>query len=203
MYFWKYTIAVLLLLALLGGCRSANLTYQGGALDVQIDTSRLTLGGTPIYHRKDSFGNLYLTQVMLRLQNGTQIAYERAETDPLYEFNLSPSQTIRALFDGRQIRLLYYKSSMSMAQMLLSDGRVLNIVFEQFDDQRLTFIYGMPTSQMRTLIATFDPQAAKQPMHEHVVTIPVGSHGFLSHWSVQKVQLTPLITPLRYNYGLL
>jgi hypothetical protein len=73
---------------------------------------------------------------------------------------------------------------------------------EQFDDQRLTFIYGMPTSQMRKMLRELDAPDLRSPMVERVITVPKNSHMFLSHWSVQLVQLTPLITPLRYNMGI-
>ena len=196
----KYLLPALLLI--LGGCdKVSDLSYRKGELTLQVDSQHLQVSGRPIYHRRDSFGNLYLTQEMLKLKNGKQVAYERVTTDPLYEFNLIPLQTIQVLFDTRKIHTLYYKSSFYLLQLILRDGRVLNMALEQFDDQRMTFVYGMPTSQMKRLLGELGVQASR-PMIENVITIPAGNHTFLSHWSVQVVQLTPLITPLRYLRGL-
>jgi hypothetical protein len=199
------TIAKILLpaaLLLLGGCKISDLSYQKGLLSIQVDDKHLRIDGRPSYRHTDNFGNLYLEQEMLRLKNGDQVAYERATTDPLYEFNLIPIQTIKVVFNARKVNVIYFKSSFYLAQLILWNGSVLNLAMEQFDDQRLTFIYGMPTSQMRKLLRELDPQATQKPMIERVVTVPRNSHHFLSQWSVQMVQLTPLITPLRYNRGL-
>ena len=200
-----HTIAKLLLLPvllLLGGCNMSDLSYQKGHLTIQVNDKHLQISGRPSYRQTNSFGNLYLTQEMLRLKNGSQVAYERASTDPLYEFNLTPVQTIKAVFDARRVNVIYFKSSFYLAQLILWDGSVLNLVMEQFDDQRLTFVYGMPTSQMRKLLMDLDAPDILSPMAERVITLPKNSHTFLSRWSVQLVQLTPLITPLRYNMGL-
>jgi len=189
-------------LLLLGGCQISDLSYQKGLLSIQVDDKHLGIEGRPSYRRTDNFGNLYLVQEMLRLKNGGQVAYERAMTDPLYEFNLLPIQTIKIVFDARQVNVIYFKSSFYLTQLILRNGSVLNLAMEQFDDQRLTFIYGMPTSEMRKMLRQLDPQAVGRPMMERVITLPKDSHHFLSRWSVQMVQLTPLITPLRYNRGL-
>ena len=200
-----HTIAKILLLSallLLGGCKMSDLSYQKGHLTLQVDDKHLHIDGRPTYRQTNSFGNLYLTQEMLKLKNGNQLAYERATTDPLYEFNLTPLQTIKVIFNARRVNVIYYKSSFHLVQLILWDGSALNVAMEQFDDQRLTFVYGMPTSQMRKLLRELDPHAAQVPMAERVITLAKNSHSFLSHWSVQMVQLTPLITPLRYNMGL-
>jgi len=197
----KYLLLALLLL--LGGCNKvSDISYQKGNLTIQVNDKHLHIEGRPTYRRTDSFGNLYLVQEMLRLENGYQVAYERADTDPLYEFNLTPVQTIKAVFDARSVNVIYFKSSFYLAQLILRDGSVLNLAMEQFDDQRLTFVYGMPTSQMRKMLKELDAPGLRIPMVERVITVPKNSHIFLTHWSVQLVQLTPLITPLRYNMGM-
>jgi len=191
-------------LLLLGGCNKiSDLSYQKGVLSLQVNKKHLQISGRPLYRHTDNFGNLYLTREMLKLDNGNLVAYERARTDQLYEFNLPPLQTIRIVFDARDIRVVYLKSSFYLLQLILQNGSVLNMALEQFDDQRLTLVYGMPTSQMKKLFKELNPQVAVPPMMENAVTIPPGSHLFLSHWSVPMVQLTPLITPLRYNSGFL
>lgn len=200
-----HTIAKIVLLStllLLGGCKMSDLSYQKGHLSIQVNDKHLQISGRPTFRHTDSFGNLYLTQEMLRLKNGNQVAYERASTDLLYEFNLTPVQTIKALFHARSVNVIYFQSSFYLAQLILWDGGVLNLAMEQFDDQRLTFVYGMPTSQMRKLLRELDAPDVQSPMIERVITLPKNSHTFLTHWSVQLVQLTPLITPLRYNMGL-
>ena len=199
-----HTLSKLLLviaLFVLGGCGMSELSYRNNTLTAQVDKKYLNISGQTLYRHKDSFGNLYLTQEMIRLRNGEQIAYEKVTLDPLYEFNLIPLQTIQVLFNTKSINQIYFKSSFYLLQLTLQDGRVLNMVLNLFDDQTMSYAYGMSTSSLKKMLKELNPQARPGPMAESVVTIPKNSHIFLSHWSVQIVQLTPLLTPLRYLGG--
>ena len=190
------------LLAILSGCKTADLSYGQGVLSLQVNQNHLNVNGTTLSSRNDSFGNLYLRQNMIKLKDGSIVVYERLRTDNLYEFNLIPVQTIHSVFDAYRVIPIYYKSSFSLLQLVLRDGRVLNVAAEQFDDQRLTLVYGMSNVQMRNIQKQLDPRAAQKPLIDKVITLPEGRGAIYSRWSVQKVQLTPLITPLCYIYGL-
>lgn len=200
-----YTIAKFLLplalLAVLGGCKMADFSYTQGKLSLQVDNNHLNVNGSTIKSHRDSFGNLYLTQETIKLKDGSVVVYERLKTDDLYEFNLIPSQTIRSVFDTRQVIPIYNKSSFYLFQLVLRDGRVLNVAAEEFDDQRLTLVYGMSNAQFRNIQKQLDPQVATRPLIEGVITLPEGRGAIFSRWSTRKVQLVPLITPVRYLFG--
>jgi hypothetical protein len=197
----KFLLPVALFI-LLGGCRMADLSYGKGEISLQVDEKYMTVKGTTLSRHMDNFGKLFLVQKVVKLKSGNIVVYERARTDDLFEFNLTPIQTIKVIFDARNVISVYYKSSFHLLQLILSDGRVLNIAVEQFDDQRLSFVYGMSTKQFRSILKRLDPQAAGIPLIEKVIILPQGSSAILSRWSVQKVQLVPLIIPLRYLFGL-
>ena len=192
----------LALLAFLSGCQTSGLSYTQGVLSLQVDNNHLKVNGTTLSNHNDSFGNLYLRQNVIKLKDGSIVVYERAQTDNQYEFNLIPIQTIQSLFDARKVIPIYYKSSFSLLQLILMDGRVLNVAAEQFDDQQLSLVYGMSNAQLTTIQKQLDPQAAQRPLMEKVIALPGGRGAIYSRWSVRKVQLVPLITPLRYVYGL-
>lgn len=190
-----------MLLVLLGGCKTADLSYKKGEFSLQVDEKHMKVNGTTLSRHTNSFGKLFLVQDIVKLKNGSIVTYERASTDDLFEFNLTPIQTIKVIFDARNVISVYYKSSFLLLQLILNDGRVLNIAVEQFDDQRLSFVYGMSTEQFRKILKRLDPEAAKKPLIEKVIRLPRGSGAILSRWSIQKVQLVPLITPVRYIFG--
>ena len=189
-------------MAIFSGCKTASLSYAQGELSLQVNQNHLTVNGTTLSSRDDSFGNLYLRQEIIKLKDASIVVYERARTDDLYEFNLLPMQTIRILFDAYKINVIYFKSSFYLIQMILRDGRILNMAVEQFDDQQLSFVYGMNNSQLRNIQKQLDPQATQKPLIEKVITLPAGNGAIFSRWSVRKVQFVPLITPVRYIYGL-
>ncbi len=189
-------------MAIFSGCKTASLSYAQGELSLQVNQNHLTVNGTTLSSRDDSFGNLYLRQEIIKLKDASIVVYERARTDDLYEFNLLPMQTIRILFDAYKINVIYFKSSFYLIQMILRDGRILNMAVEQFDDQQLSFVYGMNNAQLRNIQKQLDPQATQKPLIEKVITLPAGNGAIFSRWSVRKVQFVPLITPVRYIYGL-
>ena len=190
------------LLAILSGCNTSELSYAQGKLSLQVDNNHLKVSGTTLSSRNDSFGNLYLRQDMIKLKDGSIVVYERAKTDDQYEFNLIPVQTIQSLFDARKVIPIYYKSSFSLLQLILIDGRVLNVVAEQLDDQQLTLIYGMSNTQLINIQKQLDPQAAQKPLIGSVITLPQDNGAIFSRWSTRKVQFVPLITPVCYIFGL-
>ena len=190
------------LLAVLGGCKMADLSYTEGKLSLQVDNNHLSVNGSTIKSHKDSFGNLYLDQKTIKLKDGSIVVYERVRTDNLYEFNLIPLQTIHSVFDAHRVISIYNKSSFYLFQLVLRDGRILNVAAEEFDDQRLTLVYGFSNAQLRNILKQLDPRAVQKPLIEKVITLPEGRGAIYSKWSVQKVQFVPLITPVRYIYGL-
>ena len=139
------------LLAILSGCKTADLSYAQGVLSLQVDNNHLNVNGTTLSSRNDSFGNLYLRQNMIKLKDGSIVVYERLMTDNLYEFNLIPLQTIHSVFDARRVISIWNKSSFYLFQLVLRDGRILNVAAEEFDDQRLTLVYGFSNTQLRNI----------------------------------------------------
>ena len=196
------TLFAVALLAILSGCQTSDLSYAQGELSLQVNQNHLKVNGTTLSSHNDSFGNLYLRQEIIKLKDASIVVYERAKTDDLYEFNLLPMQTIRILFDAYKINVIYFKSSFYLIQMILRDGRILNMAVEQFDDQQLSFVYGMNNAQLRNIQKQLDPQSTQKPLTEKVITLPAGNGAIFSRWSVRKVQFVPLITPIRYIYGL-
>jgi len=196
------TLFAVALLAILSGCQTSDLSYAQGEFSLQVNQNHLKVNGTTLSSHNDSFSNLYLRQEIIKLKDASIVVYERAKTDDLYEFNLLPMQTIRILFDAYKINVIYFKSSFYLIQMILRDGRILNMAVEQFDDQQLSFVYGMNNTQLRNIQKQLDPQSTQKPLTEKVITLPAGNGAIFSRWSVRKVQFVPLITPIRYIYGL-
>jgi hypothetical protein len=191
---------LILLLALLGGCSMANLTYDGEQLVMQIDEKQLSVNGTPISSFQDNYNNLYLFRESLRLDDGTVVIYEDARTDIFYEYNFGTSRTIRAIFDAKKVKELYSKSFFYIFQVLLKDGRTLNVAAQLHDDQRLSFVYGMSNKHIKNLLKHLDAKA-KKPITPEVITADNEKAVLLSKWSTQMVHFTPLITPARHLRG--
>ncbi len=196
----KSYILSVVILAIVTGCSMANLSYSNEHLELQIDKERLSVNGTPLNSHKENFTNLYLTQESLRLDSGNIVIYEEATTDINYEFNLAVIHSIKAIFDAKDITEVYSQSFFYFFQVLLRDGRTVNVAAEQHDDQRLSLVYGMSTPQLKKVLEHLKAEP-KDKLVQEVISTTEEAEVLQSKWSTQMVHFTPLIVPARYLMG--
>ncbi|MEA2111140.1 MAG: hypothetical protein U9P71_03720 [Campylobacterota bacterium] len=196
----KIYLLPLVLLITLSGCSTANLSYNGEQLALQVDKQQFSVNGELLYTHKSDYTNLYLQQDTLRLDAGNIVTYEEATTDINFEFNLAVNRAMKAIFDAKDIKILYSKSFFFIFQVILKDNSVLNIAAQQHDDQRLSFVYGMSTSQTEQLLTHLDAQTDEKLIKD-VIIFKNEKNTILSKWSVELVHFTPIITPARYLQG--
>ncbi|MEA3492038.1 MAG: hypothetical protein U9R27_09085 [Campylobacterota bacterium] len=178
---------------LLGGCGSfTNLTYHNNQLSLQIDDKHLNVHGDILTHHKDNFGDLYLLQDTIKLKDGSIVVYEKAQLDSEYELNFPTRKSVEIVFETRDIKQIYFNKGFFLYQIRLKDGRTLNLSVEQYADQRISFVYGMSTAQMRKILTQLDAKSSR-PLVEDVITLPQGRGAIKSRWSSKKIYFAPLI----------
>jgi len=195
----KFLFSVIFLL-ILSACSTTDLSYKNNKLALQVDGKHLQVNGTLLGRYKDNFSNLYLSYEVLKLDAGNIIVYEKARTDSSYEFNFTTRRTIQIVFDAVNIRQIYFSSSFYILQLTLQDGRTLNTVVEQLEDQSLNLAYGMSNKQVNDLLKQLNAKAFG-PLKQNVITINDPKRAILSRWTTKKVHFAPLIVPLR-DFGL-
>jgi hypothetical protein len=172
-------------------CSTTDLAYKNNKLVLQVDGKHLEMNGTSLGYHQNNFNSLYLTHQILRLDAGNIVVYEKARTDNRYEFNFPTMTTIQIVFDAIEVRKVYFSSSLYILQLVLQDGRTLNTIVEQLEDQSMNIAYGMSTKQINDLLRQLDAKATR----------PLKQNAILSRWSDKKVHFIPLIVPIR-EFGL-
>ncbi len=200
MYRTVKLLITLFIWAFLSACSTTDLSYKNNKLALQVDGKYLQVNGTLLERNKDNFSNLYLYYEVLKLDAGNIVVYEKARTDSSYEFNLPTLTTIQIVFDAREIRKIYFSSSFYILQLTLQDGRTLNTIVEQSEDQSLNLAYGMSNKQVNDLLRQLDAKAFG-PLKQNVISIKDPKRAILSRWTTKKVHFAPLIVPLR-DFGL-
>ncbi len=195
----KFLFSVIVLV-ILSACSTTDLSYKNNTLALQVDGKHLQVNGTRLGQHKDNFSNLYLAYEVLKLDAGNIIVYEKARTDSSYEFNFTTMRTIQIVFDVIDVRQIYFSSSFYILQLTLQDGRVLNTIVEQLEDQSLNLAYGMSNKQVNDLLRQLDAKAFR-PLKQNVITIKDPQRAILSRWTTKKVHFAPLIVPVRF-FGL-
>ena len=180
----------------ISGCATSNISYKNEQLSLQVNKSHLQVHGIKVDQNTKNFSTLFLSQNLLRLDDGSMIVYEDARTDMQYQFDPTAPRSIGIIFDAKRVVKVYYNALIYAFQVVLKDNRVLNVLATQNLDQRLQIIYGMSTEKLNSMLKSLDPDA--QPVsYKNVINLNNESTPFISRWTTWKVHFVPLVVPLR------
>ena len=189
-----------MIILMISGCGMSHLSYDNRQLTVQVEKESLQIDGILLNEHRNNFSSLFLSQKILRLNENNLVVYEDARTDLDYEFEPAITQSIKVIFEAKNIIMVYSKNHLYAYQVLLKDERLLNVVAQQSDTQELKFVYGLSTAQLNKMLKQLDPNA-KSAYYKQVVRLQDEHHAILSKWDIQKIHFVPLVVPLARMLG--
>ncbi len=190
-------IATLSSALILSGCANpSKLSYKNEQLQLQVNDAHLQLHGTQLKQQRENFSTLFLTQDLLRLDDGSIVMYENAQTDIQYQFDPTTTRSIGIIFDARSVNKVYENSLLFAYQVVLKDNRVLNMIVSQGYDQELIMVYGMSTSKLNSMLRELDPNAPSA-YYKNSINLNNEKNPLMSRWTTYKIHIVPLIIPLR------
>lgn len=184
------------LVLLISGCGTSSISYQNEQLSLQINKSQVQVHGTQVKQRTENFSPLFITQKLMRLDDGSFIVYEDARTDMQYQFDPTTPRSISIIFDAKRVVKVYYNSFIYGFQVVLKDNRVLNLIASQNFDQELQMVYGMSTEKLNSMLKELD-QDAQPAYYKNVINLHNEPTPFMSRVTTWKVNFVPLVIPLR------
>lgn len=193
-------LITIFMLAFLTGCSTTDLSYKNNQLVLKVDDKHLQIDSKFINNRMKNFSTLFIDQQLLQLNDGNMVVYEKARTDDMNEFYFPTIDTIKIVFDARYVRVIYFSSSFYIMQVVLADGRPLNVMVEQLEDQSLNMVYGMTNKQTNNVLSQLDSQE-RMPVDQHVITLGRQQSAILSRWTTYKVNIMQLVGPKRDLMG--
>jgi len=196
MKFKNIMIATVSSVVLLTGCATPNLSYNNEQLNLQVKNEHLQIHGTQLKQERENFSTLFLTQDLLRLDDGSLVMYEYAETDIQYQFDPTTTRSLGIIFDARSVNKVYENSFLFAYQVVLQDNRVLNMIVSQAYDQELIMLYGMSTSKLNAMLRDLDSDASLA-YYKNSIDLSLERNPLMSRWTTYKVHITPLVVPLR------
>ncbi len=192
----KKPLVSIVLIFLISACATSNISYKNEQLNLHINDSHLQVHGTQLKQHRENFSTLFLTQNLLRLEDGSMVMYEEARTDMQYQFEPTTTRSIGIIFDAKRVVKVYYNTLIYAFQVVLQDNRVLNVLATQGYDQKLQMVYGMSTEKLNHMLKSLDPDA--QPVYyKNVIDLSHESTPFMSRWTTWKVHFVPLVIPIR------
>jgi len=195
-------ISLPLFLLFLSGCSTTSLRLDRGELLLQVDGRDIHIRGKSISKEFDNYGKLFLTQEVLELQDHTIVVYEKAVTDSSYELNFPTQRTVKLIFDSQDVTTIYREKGLHIYQLKLHNGKILNLLVEQFEDQQISFLYGMSSEYVDKIIKQLELHGSRVLRDGIIVKLPIGKGAIQTHWSMKMINFAPLITPQRLAFGL-
>ena len=189
-------LSALLIVVLLSGCATSTLSYKNENINLRIDNASLEVHGITLEDKLDNFSTLFLTQKLLRLDDGSLVVFEEAETDMQYRFDPTTPRSIQIIFDAKRVIRVHYNTFIYAFQVVLKDNRVLNVLVSQGYDQELQMVYGMSTDKLDEILKRLG-QNAKPGTYKNVIDLSKEPSPYISQWTTHKVHIVPLVVPIR------
>jgi hypothetical protein len=177
------------------GCATSNLSYENEKLNLRINDTSLQMHGTRLEKKNENFSTLFLTQNLLRLDDGSLVVYEETVTDMQYRFDPTTPSSIKIIFDAERVIKLHYNTFIYAFQVILKDNRVLNVLVAQGYDQELQMVYGMSTRKLNDMLIKLG-QNVQPVYYKNVINLSNEPSPYMSKWSIPKVHLVPLVVPI-------
>jgi hypothetical protein len=194
-------VATLTTLVLIGCSTPSTLKYDKSNLTLNVNNKYLQVQGSVLKSKRENFGILYLDQKLIKIADGSLLMYEYGEADMDYEFANITTRTLQIVFDTQKIINVYEESLFFAYQLVLADGRVLNLVVTQGYDQEITMVYGMSSKQLDKMIKKLNLQVKPVP-YRNVINLSKEANPLLSRWTTWKVHIVPLVQPLPRRMGM-
>lgn len=175
---------------------TSNLNYRNGQLSIQLSDQNLQLQGKQLKQNRENFSILFLTQSLLRLDDGSMVMYEDARTDLQYQFDPITTTSISVIFDAKSMVRVYSNNFLYAYQIILADNRILNLIASQSYDQELQMVYGMSTKKLNSMLKKLD-QNAQPAYYKNVIDLSRETNPLISRWTTSKINFYPLVIPLR------
>jgi hypothetical protein len=190
--FFFFTVTLLI-----SSCATSNMVYKHEQLMLQMNDAQFQVHGTTLEQRKKSFNALSLKQNLLRLDDGSMVAYEEVRTDMQYHFYHTTRRSIEILFNARVIKY-YYKRHLYAFQVLLKDNRVINVLARQSHDKQLKIVYGLSTEKLNRILKRLDTNAPTFT-DNNVIDLNHEPTPLMTQWTVWNIHFVPLIMPRRHG----
>lgn len=189
-------LALLTFIFMISACsRPSVLQYDKSNLNLQLEDKRIQVPSTQIQLKIVNFGSLFLEQKLLRLDDGSLVMYEEAETDMQYMFQPTTKRIISVVFDAIKVINIYEKDYISAYQLVLKDRRILNIIVAQVFDQELQMVYGMSSKQYINTLNRLGADINGLP-YSTTIELKNEPEPLLSKWTMSKVMFEPLVIPM-------
>lgn len=189
-------LALLTFIFMISACsRPSLLQYDKSNLNLQLEDKRIQVPSTQIQLKIVNFGSLFLEQKLLRLDDGSLVMYEEAETDMQYMFQPTTKRIISVVFDAIKVINIYEKDYISAYQLVLKDRRILNIIVAQVFDQELQMVYGMSSKQYVNTLNRLGADINGLP-YSTTIELKNEPEPLLSKWTMSKVMFEPLVIPM-------
>ena len=189
----SFILPVFILLILSGCLQQSTIQIDHDSVILKMDEKKyIALHIRKIKERNRFFRGLHLKQQILQSHKGMLLVLETVNLDNYYEFHQTLKRTIEVVFETRHINKILSSGTLYTYQLILSDGRVLNLVAQKEGIFTMKLLYGMDSVTFTRILKQFSSPIPK------IYTTPIYTthhieKAIVSKWDIIKVQFHPLV----------
>ena len=141
------------LLVLLSGCSTSTLVLNNNDEVVLTYNDRsIEAAGKTLKKNQLVFSTIIIDQNVLQFKDKSLLVYESTTVDLNYMYKYATQTSVEMIFDAKKINTIYRRNNLYFFQMILKNGKILNAMVQQSNDQTLSMVYGFSVEQFRKIL---------------------------------------------------
>ncbi len=200
---YKKYLFILTTILLLNSCDFSQIDYKKDNLIFELEKISVLLNAKEVKKEASNFSSLLVLRRTLKLNDGNLVVYENDITDIEYEFSdsLRLGDIFNITFKAKSSILVFSKNSLLAYQIILNNGKVLNILAQYSDSQNLRFVYGLSNQQLNDIIKKLEANSINLNLYKNPVVISDQNKMIYSKWTMKEVHFYPLVVPISKLLG--
>jgi len=194
-YIFQSLLGVLLLM-LLSGCSTSTLVLNNNdEVVLTYNDKSIEAAGKTLKKNQFVFSTIIIDQNVLQFKDKSLLVYESTTVDLNYMYKYATQTSVEMIFDAKKIKTIYRRNNLYFFQMMLKNGKVLNAMVQQSNDQTLSMVYGFSNIQFRKILGQVEGSETKlsKLKTENIETFNDLKSAVKSEWNMKMINIDSLI----------
>ncbi len=194
-YIFQSLLGVVLLM-LLSGCSTSTLVLNNNdEVVLTYNDKSIEAAGKTLKKNQFVFSTIIIDQNVLQFKDKSLLVYESTTVDLNYMYKYATQTSVEMIFDAKKIKTIYRRNNLYFFQLILKNGKVLNAMVQQSNDQTLSMVYGFSNMQFRKILGQVEGSETtfSKLKTENIEIFNDPKSAVKSEWNMKMINIDSLI----------
>ncbi len=194
-YFFQSLFSMALLI-LLSACSTSTLVLNDNdEVVLTYNEKSIEAEGKTLKKNQLVFSTVVIDQNVLQFKDKSLLVYESTDVDLMYMYKNATQTSVEMIFDAAKINTIYRRNNLYFFQMILKNGKVLNAMVQQSNDQTLSMVYGFSVEQFKKILGQIEGSETmfSKLKTENIETFNDPKNAVRSKWDMKMINIDSLI----------